>query len=426
MFSFAYLHGCCLRALKVLILVFELADMDKGILLILDGLGDLPNKGGQTPLSAAKTPNMDKMAREGILAMLAPLGKGNVPGSDTSHLTLLGYPYWDYYCGRGPLEALGSGIKLKEGDVAFRANFATVKNGRVVERRAGRIPTSFARKLEKLVSKIKVRGATVLFKSTVEHRGVLILRGKGLGSGVSDTDPHGHLSVLSSHALKKTAANEKTARILNEFTKKAMQALAKAPENKGRKLPANAILCRGAGSYRKVEPFFKKHGVTGACVAGGALYKGVASYIGMDVLHVPGATGSKDTNLKSKGKHAVAALKNHDFVFVHVKATDSCAHDGDYECKKKVIERVDKELVPMLRKTGANIIITGDHTTACSTGKHTGHDVPMLCWGKGFRRDRCKKFSEDACMEGGIGHVDGWDLFPVMLNSMGKGKMVGT
>ena len=400
--------------------------MEKGILIIMDGVGDLPNSKKQTPLSAAKTPNMDKMAKEGILGMLAPLGKGNVPGSDTSHLTLLGYPYWDYYCGRGPLEALGSGIKLKEGDVAFRANFATVKNGRITDRRAGRISTSFARKLEKLVSKIKVKGVTIIFKATSQHRGVLVLRGKGLGSGISGTDPHAHLAIPKSHAIKKNAANQKSAKILNEFTQKAMKVLGKAPENKSRKLPANAILCRGAGTYRKVEPFHKKHGVSGAAIAGGALYKGVATYIGMDVLNVSGATGTADTDLKSKGKHAVAALKNHDFVFVHVKATDNASHDKNFVEKKKAIERVDKELVPLLCKTGANIIITGDHTTSCITGKHTGNDVPFLALGSGFRRDLCTKFSETSCMRGGLGHLDGWDVFPIMLNSMGKGKKVGS
>jgi len=400
--------------------------MDKAILLIMDGLGDLPNSKNQTPLSSAKTPNMDKLAKKGILGMLAPLGKGNVPGSDTSHLTLLGYPYWDYYPGRGPLEALGCGIKLKEGDVAFRANFATVERGRIIDRRAGRIPTSLARKLEDIISKIKIKGVTIIFKATSQHRGVLVLRGKGLGAEVSGTDPHAHIAVPKSRALKKNSANQKTAKILNEFTKKAMALLAKAPENKKRKLPANAVLVRGAGMYRKVEPFAKKHGITGACIAGGALYKGVANYIGMDVLAVPGASGTYDTDLKSKGRHAALALKNHDFVFVHVKGTDNASHDKNFIEKKKMIERVDKELVPLLAKTGANLVITGDHTTSSITGKHTGNDVPFLALGSGFRRDLCSKFSEVSCMSGGLGHLDGWDVFPIILNSMDRGRKVGT
>jgi 2,3-bisphosphoglycerate-independent phosphoglycerate mutase len=396
----------------------------KGILLIMDGLGDLPDSKGKTPLSSARTPNMDRMAREGELGLLSPIGRGNVPGSDTSHLTLLGYPYWEYYCGRGPLEALGSGIKLKAGDIAFRANFATVKNGKIADRRAGRIPTPLGVELGKRLGKMRIEGVEVSFRATVEHRGVLVMRGKGLGADVSDTDPHALSAVPRSRALKK--GSEKTARVLNEFTRRAMAILAKAPENKGRKLPANAVLCRGSGSYREVEPFAKRNGFTGACVAGGALYKGIAEYIGMDVLHVEGATGTKDTDLKAKAKHAVAALKNHEFVLVHVKATDSCAHDRDCACKRKMIERVDRELVPALIKTGANIIVTGDHSTPCSMGEHSGHEVPLLCWGKGFRKDECRKFSEAECMDGGLGHVDGWDLFPMLVNAMGKGRKVGT
>ncbi len=398
--------------------------MQKAILIILDGLGDLPDSKGKTPLSGAKTPNMAKLAKAGICGMLSPIGRGNVPGSDTSHLTLLGYPYWESYCGRGPLEALGSGMELRKGDVAFRANFATVENGEIIDRRAGRIETSVARKLERHIKDMEIGGCTVMFRSTVEHRGMLVIRGSNLGAEVSDTDPHAKVAVPKSRALKK--GSEKTAKILNEFTKRAMAALSKVPENKGRKLPANAVLCRGAGAYCEVEPFAKKNGFTGACVAGGALYKGVARYIGMDVLEVEGATGAKDTNLKNKGNKAAAALENHDFVFVHVKATDSFSHDGDCGGKRKFIERVDKELIPILAKTKAGIILSGDHSTLCATGKHSGHEVPILFCGDGFRKDSVKKFDEFACMEGGMGHFDGWDLFPMIVNAMGKGKKVGT
>lgn len=396
----------------------------KGILLIMDGLGDLPDKLGRTPLSAAKKPNMDKLAKEGILGLLSPIGRGNVPGSDTSHLTLLGYPYWEFYCGRGPLEALGSGIKLRHGDVAFRANFATVKNGKILDRRAGRIPTELGKKLAQRICKMYIEGIEVSFMSTVEHRGVVVMRGPGLGANVSPTDPHEIGPVLESHAFREDSA--KTARVLNAFTKRAMEELSKAPENSGRALAANAILSRGPGTYVEVEPFVKRLGITGVCVAGGALYKGVARYIGMDIIGVKGATGSKDTDLKAKGKAAVEALKSHDFVFVHVKATDSFSHDKNCEGKKKMIERVDKELVPLIRGSGANLIITGDHSTVCALGKHTGDEVPLLAWGPGFRADAQKKFSEVSCMGGGLGHLDGWDLMPVMLNAMGRARMVGT
>ncbi len=401
--------------------------MSKGILLIMDGLGDLQDPDGRTPLSAAKKPNMDSMAKCGILGMLSPIGRGNVPGSDTSHLTLLGYPYWEFYCGRGPLEALGSGIGLKKGDVAFRANFATVKDGQIIDRRAGRIPGELGKKLQERIGKMNIDGVEVSFVSTVEHRGVVVLHGNGLSqlsANISPTDPHELGMVLQSHALKTGA--EETAHVLNEFTKRVIEILANAPENAGRELPANAVLCRGAGVYKEIVPFEKMHGITGACVAGGALYKGVAKYIGMDVIEVRGATATKDTDLKAKGAAALNALENHDFVFVHVKATDSCAHDGDFEGKKKMIERVDKELIPLWRGSCANIIISGDHSTACELGTHTGDEVPLLACGPGFRTDAQNKFSELSCMNGGLGHLDGWDLMPIMLNAMGKARMVGT
>jgi 2,3-bisphosphoglycerate-independent phosphoglycerate mutase len=398
--------------------------MSKGILLIMDGLGDREDPDLRTPLSAARKPNMDSMAKCGILGMLSPIGRGNVPGSDTSHLTLLGYPYWEFYCGRGPLEALGSGIELKRGDVAFRANFATVKDGQIIDRRAGRIPTELGKKLQERIGKMDIDGVEVSFASTVEHRGVVVMRGNGLSANISPTDPHELGPVLQSHALK--SGGEETAHTLNEFTSKAMELLANAPENAGREFPANAVLCRGAGAYKEITPFEKMHGITGACVAGGALYKGVAKYIGMDVIDVPGATATKDTDLKAKGNAALKALETHDFVFVHVKATDSGAHDKNFEAKKKMIERVDSELIPLWRGSCANIIVSGDHSTACELGTHTGDEVPLLACGPGFRTDAQNKFSELSCMSGGLGHIDGWDLMPIMLNAMGKAKMVGT
>ncbi|MEM4272101.1 MAG: 2,3-bisphosphoglycerate-independent phosphoglycerate mutase [Candidatus Bilamarchaeaceae archaeon] len=397
--------------------------MGKGILLIMDGLGDLQDGRGRTPLSAAKKPNMDRMAKGGILGMLSPIGRGNVPGSDTSHLTILGYPYWEFYCGRGPLEALGAGIKLQKGDVALRANFATVRNGRIVDRRAGRMPTELGKKLQERIGKMNIEGVEATFFSTVEHRGVVVMRGGGLSADISSTDPHELGPVLESSTFKQGA--EKTARVLNQFTKKAMELLSKAPENKGRGMPANAVLCRGAGVYREVQPFESMHGIRGACVAGGALYKGVAKYIGMGLVEASGATATKDTDLKGKGNAALKALQSHDFVFVHVKATDSFSHDGDFEGKRKMIEKVDRELVPLLLESGENIIITGDHSTVCKLGKHTGDEVPLLAFGPGFRTDAQGKFSELACMGGGLGHIDGWDVMPIMLNAMGKARMVG-
>lgn len=396
--------------------------MKKAILLVIDGLGDLPTP--KTPLQAAKKPNLDRLAKDGITGMLAPVGRFIVPGSDTSHLQLLGYDPEIYYCGRGPLEALGLGIALQEGDVAFRANFATVKNGKVTDRRAGRIDTAIAAKLAKYAPS-EIDGVQVIFKTSVEHRGALVLRGPGLSCCVSDTDPHALGGIHECQPLDDSPEARKTANIINKFTSQAMEDLSVAPENRERQKPGNAILLRGAGRYKKLPSFHERFGFNAVCVAGGALYKGVAASLGMDVAMVPGATGDKNTELAAKAKAAVKALAEYDFVFMHVKGCDSAGHDGDFTGKKKMIERLDKEVIPLLAKSGACLVITGDHSTPVSRKAHSGHEVPIIVYG-GERKDDVKKFDELSCAKGGLGHIRGKDVMPLILNITERAEKYGT
>lgn len=394
----------------------------KAILLIIDGLGDLPAP--KTPLQAAKTPNLDNLAKKGTTGMLSPIAKYIVPGSDTSHLQLLGYDPAFFYRGRGPFEALGLGIDLKEGDIAFRANFATVKGGIVADRRAGRIDTESASKLSKNLS-MKIDGVEIIFKNSVEHRGALVLRGDGLSSAVSETDPHAKEPVFACEPLDETPEAARTARIVNKFTKAAMERLGNAPENSKRKLPANAVLLRGAGHYEPAPSFYDRYGMHGICVAGGALYKGVAAYLKMDIALVPGATGDKHTDLKAKANAVAQALSNdYDFAFMHVKGCDSAGHDGDFKTKVSMLEKLDK-VIPILEKTGAAIIVTGDHSTPVSLKRHTGHEVPILVYG-GERPDPVKKFDEISCMAGGLGHIKGRNIIPLILNITGRAKKYGS
>jgi 2,3-bisphosphoglycerate-independent phosphoglycerate mutase len=395
--------------------------MKKAILLIIDGLGDLPTP--KTPLQAAKKPNIDKLAKEGITGMMSPVAKYVVPGSDVAHLNILGYDPAIFYRGRGPLEALGLGIKLEKGDVAFRANFATYKDGKIVDRRAGRIDTVAASALSKYLS-MKIDDVEVIFRNSAEHRGALVLRGKGLSANVSSTDAHEGEQLAPCHELDDTPEASKTAGIINKFTKIAIEKLTAAPENKARKQPANAVLLRGAGNFVPAPSFHERFGLYAACVAGGALYKGVASFMGMDVLLVPGATGDKNTNLEAKAKAAAKALETYDFVFMHVKICDSAGHDGNFELKKEGIERIDR-IIPMLQKTGACIVITSDHSTPCSLKAHSGHEVPILVYG-GERKDDVKKFDEISCAKGGIGHIKGRHVIPLILNITGRAQKYGS
>ena len=395
--------------------------MKKAILLIIDGLGDLPTP--KTPLQAAKKPNLDLLARKGITGMMSPVAKYVVPGSDVAHLNLLGYDPAIFYRGRGPLEALGLGLKLQDGDVAFRANFATYAEGKITDRRAGRIDTASASLLSKYLS-MKIDDVEVVFRSSTEHRGAMVLRGKNLSASISPTDAHVGEELHPCAPLDDSAEAKRTAEIVNRFTKIAIERLSAAPENKGRKAPANAVLLRGAGNFIKAPSFYERFGMKGACVAGGALYKGVASFVGMDVILVPGATGDRNTDMEAKARAAAKALASYDFIFLHIKVCDSAGHDGDFRLKKEGIERIDK-IIPILEKTGACIIITGDHSTPVSLKAHSGHEVPILVFG-GERNDDVKRFDEISCAKGGLGHLKGKDVIPLILNITGRAEKYGS
>jgi len=393
----------------------------KALLLIIDGLGDLPTP--KTPLQAAKKPNIDRLAKKGITGMLSTIKRFLVPGSDVSHLNILGYDPVVFYAGRGPLEALGLGMKLSHGDVAFRANFATIKNNKITDRRAGRVDTKIASTLAPLLS-MKIDDVEVSFKNSVEHRGALVLRGKGLSGCVSDTDPHALGDIAECEPMDESPEAKKTADIVNKFTKLAIERLSAAPGNKGRSTPANAVLLRGAGTFCPAPSFYERYGLNAACIAGGALYHGVAKFMGMDIIMAQGATGDQHTDLKAKAESAAKALKTYDFVFMHVKACDSAGHDGNFELKTEMIEKIDK-IIPILEETGASIIITGDHSTPCSLKAHSGHEIPLLVYG-GERVDGVDTFDEISCMKGGLGHVRGKDIIPLILNITNRAEKVGS
>jgi 2,3-bisphosphoglycerate-independent phosphoglycerate mutase len=400
--------------------------------MIMDGIGDIRENNRPTPLEAAKKPNMDRLAREGSLGLMHTLGRGIKPGSDTAHLAIFGYDILSEYPGRGPFEALGTeGIHLMPGDVCFRVNFATADRGmKIKDRRAGRIESASAKKLEKDINGMEIEKTKIIFRQTAEHRGVLILRGDRLSGRVSDTDPHdAGIKVKLSEPLDTSAEAKKTARILNALTNEVHKKLSNAPENLDRIRkglpPANIILCRGGGEYFKVETFQERHGIKAACVAGGSLYKGIASFIGMDVVHVSGATGDRYSDYFSKARAAVQASKTHDLVFLHVKAGDSFGHDGNHEGKKGIIEKVDKDIIPMVSDNFDLIVITADHSTPCMMKGHSGHPVPILAYGKLVRKDDSKNFNEYEAAKGSIGQIVGEDLMQLMLNWMNKNNKIG-
>ncbi|MBE0477607.1 2,3-bisphosphoglycerate-independent phosphoglycerate mutase [Candidatus Aerophobetes bacterium] len=403
----------------------------KAFFIVVDGMGDRTVKNGMTPLQLARKPFLDDLAARGSTGLMSTLGPGIIPGSDTAHLALFGYDPDIYYKGRGPFEALGVGLDLEEGDVAFRCNFATVNDKfQIIDRRAGRLKDEGC-VLASSLQNLTIDGIQVKFVPSTEHRGVLLLRGGGLSPAISDTDPHSaeKKPPLESKPLDDSPEAKRTATIVNKFVKKSLEILGFHTLNKERekqgKLPANILITRGAGIYQKVESYKERYGITSCCIAGSALYKGVARYVGMDILKVEGATGRVDTNIEAKAKAAIEALGQYDFIFIHVKGTDNASHDGNLKEKLFMIEKVDR-LVSLLKDKDAWLILTADHSTPVSIKRHSADPAPVLIYGDGVRRDKARCFDEVSAACGCLGHLNGVSLHRITMDLMGCGHMVGS
>ena len=394
----------------------------------MDGLGDRPSKElkGKTPLEYANTPNMDKFAELGMNGLLHVIAPGITPGSDTAHLALFGVDPYEYYTGRGPFEAAGLGLEVREGDIAFRANFATINSEDIItDRRAGRIKEG-THELVELFKDMEIDGVKILLKAGTEHRAALILRGENLSDKVSENDPHVEGKEPSEFKpLDDSPEAYKTAQVLTTFVMKAKTLLSNADINKNREeqgLPAaNYILIRGAGRAPKVPNFEEEYGLESVCIAGGGLYKGVGRMLGMHIVEDSRLTGGTDTNLSAKFGLALEALQTFDFVFTHVKGTDNYSHDGNPIGKMKFIEKIDKELfrfLPENIKTDLVIMITGDHSSPCSFKDHSADPVPVIIYSPDCRRDNVKKFGESYAVEGNLGHLLGKHIMSIALNEL--------
>jgi len=454
--------------------------MQKTLLVILDGLGDRPIKdfGGKTPLESAKTPNMDLLAKRGICGVMNAMPKDLYPTSEEAHLAILGYDFKKDHPGRGVLEALGIGVKLKKDELAFRVDFSTVdKDLNLIDARAGVIDS--VKDLCKAVDNIEIDNIRFKIYPSLQHRAVLVVSGdivkkyikemdsrlRGNDNGwISDTDPHKAgphklgVRVLRPKATGSSREGKTIARALERYQLLSHEILNENKINKKRfkkgLLAANFITTRGCGHLKDIDDFKEKFGAKSACIAGAPLYKGISIYLGMKMLSVRGATGKLDTNVGAKVKASLKALKKYDFVFLHIKGTDMAGEDyGDGKMKRDFIEKIDKELGGFLNIKNATIAITGDHATPCELKDHSSDVVPVLISpslrhserseaksrkplkndedkGKGFLRssfqevgrndnqchkDKVNKFGESYCKEGGLGHIYGKDFMKTLL-----------
>lgn len=408
----------------------------KYIFIICDGLGDLPisELGNKTPLEAANTPNLDRLARSGKTGLMYVLGKGIRPNSDEAHLVLFGYDLKKDYPGRGPIEAVGAGIELQEGDVAIRANLATVDDNLVVlDRRVGRIDSTadFVKDLNGMV----IEGVEFLVKPTTGYRVVLVMRGKGLSDQISNSDVHyvSETKVIENWEgfkvnkivpLNNTSEAKFSADVLQKFLEKSHQILEQNPLNIERtargELKGNYFLTRGPGYFKKLPSFKEKWGLSACCVAGAGLYKGLGAMAGMDLIGVTGATGLPNTDVRAKIETAKKQVKKYDFVFVHIKPTDIFGENGDFENKKKFIEKID-EVIDSLEETGATICVTADHSTPCALKDHSADPVPVLInrGGREGEEERGEegKFGESECVKGSLGEIEGKGLLKILFGS---------
>jgi 2,3-bisphosphoglycerate-independent phosphoglycerate mutase len=374
----------------------------KIVLCSLDGLGGLPRPAtGKSELETASMPNLHALASRSACGLLRHVGPGITPGSGPGHLGLFGYDPLQHPVGRGVLEALGIDFHLKPGDVAARGNFCTVDSeGRITDRRAGRISTDLCIKLCEKLRQITVDGAEIVIEPVKEHRFVLILRGDGLSGAVSETDPQAlGVPPLPARALEPAA--ERTAAAVNQLVERARALLQDSA-------PANMVLLRGFDRQPDIPLFPETFRLRAAAVAAYPMYRGLARLVGMDVLD----TGSTFAD-------EIATLRRHwdsyDFFFLHYKDTDKAGEDGDFDAKVEALERFDARLPDVLALRPDVLAVSGDHSTPSILAAHGWQPVPALVASAYCGADHVSRFTERDCAGGALGLVPAQDLMPVLM-----------
>ena len=418
--------------------------------VILDGLGDDPLDalGGKTPLEAARTPNLDRLARDGKNGYVTTVGEGIAPESDIAVFAILGYDPHEHHTGRGPLESVGVGLDVANGDLAYRVNFATVEaegDGWVIEdRRVGRdLSSDEAHALAAEVQeKVKLDGASFDFRATIGHRGVLVIRAEDgpLSAEVENSDPaYGRqgalgvaLEVFDNHVVHVTpvAGHEsdqraqRAADLTNVWLRAAYEVLDASEVNKKRvaagKLPGNFVLTRDGGDHLpNLVPFKEKFGPQMGCFVEMPVELGIARLTGMGIVKAP--TGIPETEQYEQWADlALEAIDGYDGLYIHIKGPDVPAHDGDHEAKVRSIEEIDsiffERLLGGLDLKDTVVAVTADHSTSCARKAHTDGPVPLLVSGGGVSSDAVESYGETASRRGSLGHLKGPEIMPNLVS----------
>ncbi len=376
----------------------------KIVLLVMDGLGGIPlEPSGHSALEAAKTPHLDRLAKEGTLGQFIPIRPGITPGSGPAHLALFGYDPLAYDVGRGVLEATGIGMEIGIEDIAARGNFCTLdSSGNISDRRAGRISSDEAIPLVQKLDEIEIPGISLDVRHVREYRFAVVMRGADLNPEIADTDPQATgIPPLSARAEKPTS--EKAAEYFNRWIERAGEVL--STEKK-----ANGLTLRGFSSDPRLPQFTEIYGLRSASIAVYPMYRGVSRLVGMDVIPFDGDSPEQEFETAASQWNAF------DFFFIHIKKTDSSGEDGDIQKKAKVIEDVDNALPVLLNLNPDVLAVTGDHSTPAKLKSHSWHPVPFLLWApETARMDSQDTFGERSCQLGGLGTFPGTDIMPLLM-----------
>jgi len=360
----------------------------------------------------AATPNLDKLAAQGACGLTDPVFRGITPGSGPAHLSLFGYDPIRYQLGRGILEALGVNVEVGENDLVARGNFATLKNGLIIDRRAGRIPTRENERLcLTLNNKIQpIEGTKISFYPGREHRFVVKFSKDGLSGALSDADPQQENKPRAYTSPLSPEANN-TAKLVNIFLDEVTNILKGNPK-------ANTVLLRGFAKYPELPAMDTLYKLKPAAIANYPMYRGLAKLAGMNVLNVGAEIEDLFTTLEKY-------YANFNFFYVHVKKTDSSGEDGNYEAKKAAIEKTDSLIPRMLALKPEVLIVTSDHSTPCLMKSHSWHPNPFLIWGQTAQPDTVTSFTEKDCSLGYLGRFPAVEAMPLMLAHAGKLKKYG-
>ena len=404
------------------------------VYVLLDGVGDLPhpNLVGKTPLDAASTPNLDRLAKNGTMGQVITVGKGIAPESDIAVFNMLGYKFkHDDYAGRGVVEAIGIGIDFKDGDLALRGNFATLNDdGVIIDRRAGRNiekqdTEAVSNEIEEKI-KFSDENATAIITPTIGHRLVIRIRSNcTLSSNISNTDPAyvrvagmgiaravtDFLKIEKCLPLDEESHTKLASKLVNELTDQSLDIMKKSKVNERRKENdkklLNGILLRDAGNiYPKVTPINDLHSMKFSCIVDMPVEIGISKILKMKTYDAGGRT-----DYEEKAKVAAKAMDEQNAVYVHLKGPDEFGHDGDAQGKMENIEEIDKRffgtLLDNIDSSKVAVIVSADHSTPCINKGHSADPVPLLISGDMVTNDDTQRFTEIEAKKGRIGLIDG-------------------